>query len=193
VTPPSTVTSPGAVAALPAAAAAAGLTVVASASWPETPADVEVPTLAGYIESTFSPLIAEVASRVLRQREPGHVTAIVIVTTRGDVTSATRVAAAVSAGKRVAPLLFYQSVPNSVAGYLAARWRLTGPVVCVSGIAVGLDVAALLIADGDADDALIVQVDLAAGDGDPDRAAAVIVAGPIELGGPAGRSETAPQ
>ena len=57
-------------------------------------------------------------------------------------------------------------MPNAVAGYLAARWHLTGPVVCVSGTSAGLDVAALLIEDADADEALVVRVDLAVTDGD---------------------------
>jgi hypothetical protein len=183
--------SPG-LAALRAAAAAAGLTVLTSASWPETDADVEVRPLAGFVESAFSPLLAEVAGRALRRRDqqqppdrvtadrvtPDRVTAIVMVTALGDVTSATRVAAAVDAGLRVLPLLFFQSVPNAVAGYLAARWHLTGPVVCVSGVSAGLDVAALLIDDADADEALVVRVDLAVTGGGGDRAAAILVTGP---------------
>jgi len=171
-------------AALHAAAAAAGLTVASSASWPETDADGEVTALAGFIESNFSPLLAEVAGRALRGRDqpqaPGTVTAIVIVTALGDVTSAIRVATAVDAGQRVPPLQFFQSVPNAVAGYLAARWHLTGPVVCVSGTSAGLDVAALLIDDADADEALVVSVDLAATDSDVDRAAAILVTGPAD-------------
>ncbi len=181
MTPTAPITSPG-LAELRAAAVAAGLTVTSSASWPETDADAEVTRLAGFIESDFSPLLAEVATRALRSRaQPqasGRVTAIVIVTSLGDVTSATRVAAAVDAGQRVPPLQFFQSVPNSVAGYLAARWHLTGPVVCVSGTTAGLDVAALLIDDADADEALVVCVDLAVTDGDKDRAAAILVTGP---------------
>src|SRR5690349_4033379 len=105
------VTSPG-LAALHAAAAAAGLTVISSASWPETDDDGEVTALAGFIESNFSPLLAEVAGRALRGRPqppaPGTVTAIVMVTALGDVTSAVRVAAAVDAGARVLPLHFFQ-------------------------------------------------------------------------------------
>src|SRR5574341_691848 len=97
MTPPAAVASPG-LAALNAAAVAAGLTVSSSASWPETEADGEVTALAGFIESDFSPLVAGVAGRVLRSRDQsqasGKVTAIVIVTALGDVTSATRVAAA---------------------------------------------------------------------------------------------------
>ena len=162
------------------AAAAAGLTVTASAFWPEADDGGEVTPLAGFIESTFSPLIAQVAVRALERREqppPGRTTAIVIVTALGDVTSARRVAAAVDHGDRVFPLFFFQSVPNAIAGYLAARWHLTGPVVCVSAASAGLDVAALLIEDADADDALVVRVDLVTTGGDRDRAAAILVTG----------------
>ena len=180
MTPLAPFPSPG-LADLRAAAAGAGLTVLSSASWPETDADGEVTALAGFIESNFSPLLAEVAGRALRRRaQPqaaGQVIAVVMVTALGDVTSATRVAAAVDAGQRVFPLLFFQSVPNAVAGYLAARWQLTGPVVCVSGTAAGLDVAALLIDDADADQALVVRADLAVTDGDRDRGAAILVTG----------------
>jgi Beta-ketoacyl synthase, N-terminal domain len=175
-------------AALHAAAAAVGLAVTSSASWPETDADTEVAQLPGFIESDFSPLLAEAAERVLHRRAQPQaarqVTAVVMVTTLGDVTTAVRVAVAVDAGKRASPLLFFQSVPNAVAGYLAARWQLTGPVVCVSATRAGLEVAALLIEDADADDVLVVRVDLAVTDGDRDRAAAIVVAGPAGLEGP---------
>jgi hypothetical protein len=167
-------------AGLRAAAAAAGLTVLSSACWPEEEDDGEVTPLPGFIESTFSPLIAEVGARALSRRDPPRaddmVTAIVLVTALGDVTSAVRVAAAVDTGRRVPPLLFYQSVPNAVAGYLAARWRLTGPVACLSGTWAALEAAALLIDDADADESLVVSVDLARTGDDRDRAAAVLVA-----------------
>jgi hypothetical protein len=174
--------APAGLDALLAAATAAGLGVASAASWPEATADVEVPPLAGFIESAFSPLLAEVAARALRRRpeptQPGAVTAIVMVTALGDTTSATSVAAAVDAGRRVSPLLFFQSVPNAIAGYLAARWDLTGPVVCVSGMSAGLSIAALLIDDADADEALVVSIDLAvAGDG-RGRGAALLVTRP---------------
>ena len=170
-------------AAMHVAAAAAGLMVSSSASWPETEADGVVTPLAGFIESNFSPLLAEVAGRALRRRNQpqasGKVTAIVMVTALGDVTSAIRVAAAVDSGGRVLPLMFFQSVPNAVAGYLAARWHLTGPVVCVSGTSAGLEVAALLIDDADADEALVVRVDVSV-TGDGDRAAAILVTSPAD-------------
>jgi hypothetical protein len=186
------------------AAAAAGLAVSSSAAWPGAHSAAEPTPLAGFIDSTFSPLVAEVAGQALTyaRGEPdqdpdtasGPVTAIVLVTALGDVTSATRVAAAVDAGGRVPPLHFFQSVPNAVAGYLAARWHLTGPVVCVSSTAAGLGVAALLIEDADADEALIVRIDLAVTDGGRDSAAAILVTGPasrnaLESHEPEGRKQ----
>jgi hypothetical protein len=184
--------APGCLAELQAAAAAAGLTVLSSAWWPKEN-DSEVTPLAGFIESNFSPLVAEVAGRALSGRagrlaQPqaaAGVTAIVLVTALGDVTSATRVAAAVDAGQRVPPLQFFQCVPNAVAGYLAARWQLTGPVACVTGTSAGLNVAALLIDDADADEVLVVRADLAVTADHRDRGAAVLVtrlATPIRSG-----------
>jgi len=69
-----------------------------------------------------------------------------------------------------------------VAGYVAARWGLHGPVVCLSppGHAAnaarqaGVDQAALLIADGDADQVLVVLVEQAS---QGDTAVAVLVSG----------------
>jgi hypothetical protein len=180
---PASVVAPG-LAALHAAAAETGLTVTSSAAWPGTDSGGGPTPLAGFIDSNFSPLLAQVAQQALRGRaQPkasGKVTAIVMVTALGDVTSAARVAAAVDAGQRVPPLHFFQSVPNAVAGYLAARWQLTGPVVCLSGTRAGLDAAALLIDDADADEVLVVRVDLAVTDGGQDRAAAIIVTGPAD-------------
>jgi hypothetical protein len=176
----------------------AGLRVDAAAGWPETPDDTRVRPLAGFIESTFSPLVAEVAERALSRRgvalgggaardsslaaarlrrgaDANHVTAVIVVTAFGDVTSAAAVALAVDKGARVGPLMFFQSVPNSIAGYLAARWDLHGPVVCVSRIDTGLEIAAGLLEDADADEALVVWVELAADADGLDRAAAVVV------------------
>ena len=158
------------------AACPAGLAVRSSAGWPEAVADAEVTPLAGFVESTFSPLAAAVAERALSRRQPAAgATAVVLITRLGDVTSAVHVAAAVDAGKRVGPLLFFQSVPNAVAGYLAARHGLTGPVVCITDVAEGLAMVALLLEDGDADEALVVWLEVGVTTADPDRAAAVIV------------------
>ncbi|HEU5469110.1 MAG TPA: beta-ketoacyl synthase chain length factor [Actinophytocola sp.] len=164
------------------------LTVLAEARWPE-PGDDAVPQVPGFVLSSFNPVIAAVADRCLRRRygEPpaprddGSGTALVLVSASGDIASANHVARTVDDGGRVGPLFFFQSVPNSIAGYLAARWRLGGPVVCLCPTgdprADGLAEAELLIADGDAAAALVVLVEQSGVDGVRATAAAVLVSG----------------
>lgn len=154
--------------------------VLARAQWPADDADTELPAVAGFIESAFSPLVAAVAERCLSSYfgpppavlARGERTAIAIATSTGDLTTAAAVATAVQAGRRVPPLLFYQSNLNAVAGYVAARWGLAGPVVCTMpgsatteghaedlisrALAEAHATAALLIEDGDADAALVI-------------------------------------
>jgi 3-oxoacyl-(acyl-carrier-protein) synthase len=168
---------------LTARAADAGLRVLAAAAWPESAADRVPPPLPGFVVSTFSPLVAEVAARCLTRRGPtsthqeGGRVAVVVVSGLGDVAGAVHVAGAVDAGRRPGPLMFFQAVPNAVAGQVAARWGLRGPVVCVGDGGAGVEVAALLIEDGDADEALVIRVDQAAGAGERDRAEAVLLSG----------------
>ncbi|WP_018350591.1 beta-ketoacyl synthase chain length factor [Longispora albida] len=155
------------------------LVTVAEASWPagQTP-----PGLPGFVLSQFSPLAAATAERCLSQYTEKDLerTAVILVSTSGDLASAVGVAEAVDAGKRIGPLLFFQSVPNAVAGHIAARHGLSGPVVslCPLGepLDEGLELAALLIADGDAGSALIVHVEL-----EPCNAFAVLVRGGEDL------------
>jgi 3-oxoacyl-(acyl-carrier-protein) synthase len=137
---------------------------LAEARWPEPGDPADPPPLAGFIVSPFSPLVAAVAERCLRrvsENRPPR-TAIVIASPLGDLDSAVHVAGAVDHRTRVGPLLFYQSVPNAVAGHVAARWGLAGPVVCTSPVgdplADGLATADLLFDDGDCDEALVVVV-----------------------------------
>lgn len=157
-----------------------GLTVVGSAAWPDT-ADDQLPAIAGFVGSSFSPLVAETAARCLtaagRTPQTRTATAVVLLSPLGDIAGAVHLADAVDRGDRVGPLLFFQSVPNAVAGHVAARWGLTGPVVCLSADAAGIGLVALLLADGDADEALVVLVEQATPGDDrtTDRAAAVLV------------------
>lgn len=159
------------------AAATHGLTVVASAAWPDAGGD-EPPGIAGFIGSSFSPLVAHTAARCLaasgRSPHTRTHTAVVLLSPLGDIAGAVHLADAVDRGGRVGPLLFFQSVPNAVAGHVAARWGLTGPVVCLSTDATGMGAVALLLADGDAEEALVVLVEQSVRPPD-DRAAAVLV------------------
>jgi hypothetical protein len=144
--------------------------VLARAGWPTDDAGT-LPGLPGFIISSFSPLVAELAERCLcayfgsrpADAERGRRTGMVLASATGDIATAAAVAQAVEAGRRVPPLLFYQSNANAVAGYVTARWGLAGPVVCTiparRGLADALDSAALLIEDGDADAALVIAAD----------------------------------
>jgi hypothetical protein len=186
----------------------AELTVLARSQWPAPSpepappelAPAEPPGIPGFIISSFSPLAAELARRCLRQHfgdspadaERGGRTAIVLASTTGDIATAAAIASAVDQGRAVPPLLFYQSNPNAVAGHIAARWGLAGPVVCTIPAGVGpsalsdapadaladaLDSAALLIEGAEADAALVVLADQGGPDGD--RGVAMLV-GPAQ-------------
>jgi 3-oxoacyl-(acyl-carrier-protein) synthase len=172
--------------ALAGLARTAGLAVLCAASWPAGDTDPAPPPLAGFVVSSFSPLVAHVAQLCLSghygqppaEPDRGRRTAVILASVSGDTATAHAVAQAVDAGQRVAPLLFFQSVPNAVAGYIAGRWGLGGPVICLSPAenpaAQALEIAALLIDDGDADEALIVLAEQEDGDPTHDRAAAVL-------------------
>lgn len=166
----------------------AGLRVLAEARWPE-PGDAAAPTVPGFVHSSFSPLVAAVADRCLTHRygappapEPVAArTAIVLVSAAGDRASAAHVRATVAAGRRPGPLFFFQSVPNSVAGHVAARWGLGGPVVCVAPTgnpwADGTAEVELLLHDGDADEALLVLIEQTPDEAGVDEAVAVLLGG----------------
>jgi hypothetical protein len=168
---------------------APGLRVHARAQWPAGDAD-PLPAIAGFVLSSYNPLVAEVAERCLRAAygpppaDPARAegTAVVLASVRGDVSTAAAVADALRTGRRVPPLLFFQSNPNAVVGHVTARWGLAGPVVCTSPagdpLTDGLAVAALLLADGDATEVLVIAADLAADDGGRDHAAALLVGPP---------------
>jgi len=155
--------------------------VLARAAWPAAADDTLTP-VAGFVLSTFSPLVAEVAERCLRARygeppaRPAHAgaTALVLASARGDVTTSEAAATAAESGRRVPPLLFFQSNPNAVLGWVAARWELDGPVVSIAPtgdlLAGAQAVAELLIADGEAAEVLVLTAEL-----DPDRAEAVLL------------------
>ena len=162
-------------------------TIVAVAHWPDP--DVVTPPrpLPGFIASSFSPLVADVADRCLRavHGEPplpgpvGERTAVVLASVRGDLTIAAEIARTVDSGRRMSPLLFFQSVSTAVLGHVAARWGLCGPVLCVSPVddpeADALALAAALIEAGDADAALVLVAEPAWLAGEGDRASAMLV------------------
>jgi hypothetical protein len=163
--------------------AAAGIapTILARAAWPEGPGDT-LPAVPGFILSSFNPLVVEVAERCLRRafRRPPVLDpvraariGVLLASAGGDRGTARALAQAVESGSRVPPLLFFQSNPNAVLGYVTARWGLAGPVVCVSPVAAAggeavalggslaeaMAVATAMIGDGDADEVLVVAAE----------------------------------
>ncbi|MDI5971044.1 beta-ketoacyl synthase N-terminal-like domain-containing protein [Streptomyces sp. SL13] len=159
-----------------AAAPPSGPVTLAEARWPE-PDDQQPPRIPGFIVSPFNPLVAAVADRCLRAAhgtpqtaDPRRLerTAIVLASADGDTATADAVGRAVADGSRVQPLLFFQSNPNAVAGHVAARWGLRGPVSCVrtadaDALPAALAAAELLLLDGDATEVLVIAADAAAG------------------------------
>jgi hypothetical protein len=160
--------------------------MLARAEWPASPDDV-LPAIPGFVTSSFSPLVAEVAQQCLRRyfgtapADPalGERTALVLASATGDIGTAAAIALAVDEGRRVPPLLFFQSNPNAVVGYLTARWGLGGPVVATipvgDAMADAQDCASLLITDGDADAVLIILADQARAGDERDHGVALLV------------------
>ncbi|MFD2767416.1 beta-ketoacyl synthase chain length factor [Micromonospora eburnea] len=162
------------------------LTVLAEARWPEA-GDGEPDPLPGFVYSSFSPLVAATAGRCLSRwyggppvpPADGERIALILASVRGDIAIAEAIATAVDAGERVSPLLFFQSVANAVLGHVATRWGIGGPVLCTSPVADpdadALDLAAGVLADGDADTALVVLAEPACGADEQDRSHALLV------------------
>ncbi len=204
VTSTSTSTSTGIAADVKAATIimavrAAGLRLLSHGHWPDYPGD-SVRPIPGFILSSFNPLVIEVAERCLRRHlgapelsDPSRLarTALVLASASGDRATAQAITDAASANTRVPPLLFFQSNPNAVLGYITSRWALGGPVVSLSpiisggldpaaaGLACALSEAVLLLADGDADQVLVIAAEQAHNDTTSDNALATLVTHPV--------------
>ena len=147
-----------------------GLREISRGSWPESAEDTPatLPQVPGFIVSSFNPLVTVVANRCLGRRtdEAPPRTALVLVSASGDRGTAQALQEAVRTGRRVPALLFFQSNPNAVLGHVAARHRLTGPLVCLGPVPGGgkpgaraLAEAELLLLDGDADEVLVITAE----------------------------------
>lgn len=173
-----------------AAVPPAGPAVAAEAHWSEA-SDGPPPRIAGFVVSAFSPLVAAVADRCLAAAHGSRTagdprrlarTGLVLASAGGDRDTAQAVARAIADGVRVPPLLFFQSNPNAVAGHIAARWGLRGPIGCLRTAAAGdaladaCAAADLLLLAGEADEVLAVAAE--AGAGTPGEARARLLVPP---------------
>ncbi|MFE4975020.1 hypothetical protein ACFRAR_23320 [Kitasatospora sp. NPDC056651] len=162
-----------------------GPRILAEARRPAPGLDGPVPPLPGFAASGFNPLVADTAERCLRALlgeppAPGR-TALLLASASGDAATARAIERSAEPGQRTSPLLFFQSNPNAVLGHIAARWGLTGPLVAIcpaEAAAPGRvpadahELAALLLADGDADRVLVIAAEQTA---DGDHATAVLL------------------
>jgi hypothetical protein len=166
--------------------ASSGAVVLSHAAWPESPTD-GLPTIGGFVTSSFSPLVAELAERCLRRyfgpppadAAMGRRTGVLLASGSGDIATAAAIAQAVDGGLRVPPLLFFQSNPNAVVGHVTARWGLAGPVICTmpegDALADAHRGALLLLEDGDADAVLVILAEQARAAGGRDHGIAQLV------------------
>jgi hypothetical protein len=125
----------------------------------------ELPQVPGFAISRFGPLVHAVAAACLGPAGTaadhvgsyGASTGIVLATMYGDAVTADTQTQWTIAGKLTNPLLFFQSVPTSILGYLTRRYSIRGPLTCISAV---LDPAgeALRVADTLLDDPDLYQV-----------------------------------
>lgn len=123
----------------------------------------------GFVESTFNPLVHEVARRCLAERPgDGTRTALLLGSTVGD-SGTTDLASRLMIGGQVSnPLLFMQATANAILGYLSKEFGITGPLIAMSALtdlgSALLDTANVLLDDEELDRVLVVGVEQAGSD-----------------------------
>ncbi|MCP2163655.1 hypothetical protein [Goodfellowiella coeruleoviolacea] len=126
----------------------------------------DLPAVPGFVESTFNPLVHEVARQCLTGRvRAGAGTAVVLASVMGDATTTDLASQLLVAGQVHNPLLFMQATANAVLGFVSREFGITGPMSVLSppdGLAVPLLLTAdLLLADPELDRVLLLGVELA--------------------------------
>ncbi|MFE1101161.1 hypothetical protein ACFW4K_11620 [Nocardiopsis alba] len=165
-----------------------GWRVLARADWPEEGETAPLPSVPGFMGSRLVPLTVHVAGLCLGRAygrspatpERSERTGVLLVTARGDVENGIAIARAVDGGRRASPLLFFQSIPNSVLGHITGKWGLGGPVLCTSPAgdpwAEALEICRGLIESGDADEILAITAEQGCLEGESDTARARLLA-----------------
>jgi hypothetical protein len=91
------------------------------------------PPVPGFVESEFNPLVHLVLREAIGDRDAGRDTGVLLGSVAGDTTTADVASRNLLSGRVRNPLLFYQSIPNSILGYVSRQLGLTGPMACVAG------------------------------------------------------------
>ncbi|MBK9991853.1 MAG: AMP-binding protein [Verrucomicrobia bacterium] len=127
-----------------------------------------LPPVRGFVRSDFNPLIYHSALQVAAQRGfarlPAERKGILLSSLFVDAVTQEVSWKDLNDGKKLSPILFPQSVPNSVIGVIARELTIHGPMSCIgsskNGAELALQQAADWIEEGDADAVLLVFCDV---------------------------------
>jgi hypothetical protein len=127
--------------------------------------DSSAPPVPGFVESAFSPLVYQAVERCLTARPgDGARTAMVLASMVGDAATLDLGSRLLVAGQVDNALLFMQSTPNAVLGWLSREFAITGPLIALSTLddLAGelLATAELLLEDEELDRVVLVGVEL---------------------------------
>jgi len=127
--------------------------------------NADIAPVPGFIESSFNPLVYRTIQYFVenaRIRDHAKL-AIVLGSAFGDTATADLASRNLLSGKIRNPLLFYQSVPNSILGFAASRFHLTEMMTCITyngGAAAALfDMAELYLSMPDVEQVLVIGVE----------------------------------
>ncbi|KQO18029.1 hypothetical protein [Paenibacillus sp. Leaf72] len=127
---------------------------------------IAIEPVPGFIESAFNPMVYQilknhVESGTIRSHQK---LAILLGSAFGDTATADRASQNLLQGKVHNPLLFYQSVPNSILGYASKQFGFTGMISAVShfgnGLVSLLDLAEIYMDQPDVEQVLVIGVEL---------------------------------
>jgi hypothetical protein len=156
------------------------------------------PPVPGFIESPFNPLVNLVLREAIGDRDVRRDTGVLLGSVAGDGGTADLASRNLVTGRVRNPLLFYQSIPNSILGYVSREFGITGPMACVAGAGALypdlLEMADLWLDRPGLRRVLVVDVELAGnprsraayagpGDGELDAAVALVLAREPERAG----------
>lgn len=97
---------------------------------------IDVPSVPGFVKSSFAPTVFDAAGRALRKAQLSHEeragTGVLLLTPNGDSETRDIIRKSIDEGLRISPLLFLQSTPSSIIGKIAHEWGLRGFITTIS-------------------------------------------------------------
>lgn len=131
-------------------------------------ASADVPAVRGFVRSTFNPLIYYSAKQAaeasgIASELPAERKGILLGSLFVDALTEEETWRDLIQGKKLSPIMFPQSVPSSVIGYLAKELNIHGPMSCMgarrNGLRLLLQQAIDWIEDDEADAVIVVCCD----------------------------------